>query len=155
MRPRSAIADPDIDRIPAPERLLVLTGAGAGAVSAREAALKLREAARLPAEGYDAEYLLHGSAVPLGPDDALVVIGADRNEDGFLAELASAARIEGVPVVGIDQPEPADELMAQIPLAARLQLLALRRALAGGHDPDLVITGAWDGGRLWAIGAPD
>ena len=44
--------------------------------------------------------------------------------------------------------------MAQIPLTARLQLLALRRALAGGHDPDKVITSAWDDDRLWAIGAP-
>src|SRR3712207_7174955 len=34
-------------------------------VTAREGALKLREAARRLAEGFDAEYLLHGSAVPL------------------------------------------------------------------------------------------
>lgn len=41
----------------APERLVVLAGVGPGAVTAREGALKLREAARLPAEGYEAEYL--------------------------------------------------------------------------------------------------
>ncbi len=150
-----AIEDPGIEEFPAPARLLVLTGTGPGAVTAREGALKLREAARMLAEGYDAEYLLHGSAVPLGPEDALVVIGAGRNLDGFLAELAAAARSEGVPVVEIDQPEPADELTAQIPLTARLQLLALSRALAGGHDPDRVITGAWDGKKLWGIGAPE
>jgi glucosamine--fructose-6-phosphate aminotransferase (isomerizing) len=151
----AAIEAPGLDGMPAPPRLLVLTGVGPGAVTAREGALKLREAARLPAEGYDAEYLLHGSAVPLGPDDALLVIGSDRNEDGFLAELADAARQEGVPVATIDQPTPGDELLAQIPLTARLQLLALRRAEAGGHDPDLVITGAWDGEKLWGIGARD
>ena len=50
----------------APERLLVLAGAGPAAVTAREGALKLREGAQLPAEGYEAEYLLHGTAVPLG-----------------------------------------------------------------------------------------
>ena len=97
---------------------------------------------------------MHGSAVPLGPDDALVVRGAARRLDDVLGQLASAARAEGVPTVELDQPQPADELMAQIPLTARLQLLASRRADAGGHDPDLVITGAWDGERLWATGAP-
>ena len=150
----AALAEPGIDGVPEPARLLVVTGSGPGAVTAREGALKLREAARLAAEGYDAEFLLHGSAVPLGPDDALVVLGAARDRDDFLGQLASAARAEGVPTVELDQPQPADELMAQIPLTARLQLLASRRADAGGHDPDLVITGAWDGERLWATGAP-
>jgi glutamine---fructose-6-phosphate transaminase (isomerizing) len=37
-----------------PERLTILVGSGPGAVTAREGALKLREAARLPAEGYEA-----------------------------------------------------------------------------------------------------
>ena len=61
----AAIADPSIDAIAQPERLLVLVGAGPSAVTAREGALKVREASRFLAEGYDAEYLLHGSAVPL------------------------------------------------------------------------------------------
>jgi glucosamine--fructose-6-phosphate aminotransferase (isomerizing) len=150
----AALEEPGIDGLPEPARLLVLTGSGPGAVTAREGALKLREAARLPAEGYDAEFLLHGSAVPLGADDALVVLGGGRDEDDFLAQLANAARGESVPVAELDQAQPTDELMAQIPLTARLQLLALRRAEAGGHDPDTVITGAWDDERLWAIGAP-
>jgi glutamine---fructose-6-phosphate transaminase (isomerizing) len=149
-----AIADPGLDGLPEPERLLVITGSGAGAVTAREGALKLREASRLPAEGYDAEMLLHGSAVPLGPKDALLVLGSGRDSDDFLRQLASAARAENVPTAELDQPTPADELMAQIPLTARLQLLASRRADSGGHDPDLVITGAWDDKRLWATGAP-
>ena len=59
-----------------------------------------------------------------------------------------------MPAVELDQPEPADELMAQIPLTARLQLLALRRAEAGGQDPDKVIVGPWDDDALWATGAP-
>ena len=150
----AVLGDPGIEGVPAPARLLVLTGSGPGAVTAREGALKLREAARLPAEGIDAEFLLHGSAVPLGADDALVVLGGERDEDAFLSRLAGAARAAGVPVVELDQPHPADELMAQIPLTARLQLLALGRALSGGHDPDTVIVGAWDDERLWATGAP-
>ena len=66
----------------------MLAGLGPTAVTAREGALKLREAARLPAEGFDAEYLLHGNAVPLTADDALIVLG--RDADGFLAQLADA-----------------------------------------------------------------
>ena len=150
----TVIDDPGLDGWPEPSRLLVLTGSGPGAVTAREGALKLREAARLPAEGYDAEFLLHGSAVPLGGDDALIVLGSGRDGHDFLGQLANAAREAGVSVCEIDQPKPADDLMAQVPLTARLQLLALRRAEAGGHDPDEVIVGSWGDDRLWATGAP-
>ena len=48
-----------------PPRLTVLFGAGPAAITAREGALKLREASRVLAEGFESEYLLHGSAVPL------------------------------------------------------------------------------------------
>jgi glutamine---fructose-6-phosphate transaminase (isomerizing) len=149
----AALAEPGLDEVPEPERLLVLAGtAGPSAVTAREGALKLREAARLAAEGYDAEYLLHGSAVPLGERDALVLVGTD--EDGLLGELAKAATAEGVPTAVLREDTMRDELMAQIPLTVRLQLLALRRAERGGHDPDTVITGAWAAEALWRAGAP-
>jgi glutamine---fructose-6-phosphate transaminase (isomerizing) len=150
----AVLADPGLAGVPEPERLLVIAGTGPAAVTAREGALKLREAARLAAEGYDAEYLLHGSAVPLGNhDDGLLLIGPD--EDGLLTELAHAAEAEGVAVGRLgDQDAPADELMAQIPLTVHLQLLALKRAEQGGHDPDTVITGAWQAETLWNAGAP-
>jgi glutamine---fructose-6-phosphate transaminase (isomerizing) len=145
----AALAEPDLPR---PERLLAIAGVGPAAVTAREGALKLREAARLLAEGYDAEYLLHGTAVPLDERDALVILQPGADEDGFLTELGRAARTEGIAVAELD--EPGDELMAQIPLTVRLQLLALRRAEAGGHDPDTVITGGWAAELLWNAGAP-
>jgi glucosamine--fructose-6-phosphate aminotransferase (isomerizing) len=150
----AALAEPGLDRVPEPERLLVLAGVGPAAVTAREGALKLREAARRAAEGYDAEYLLHGSAVPLDGRDALLLVGPD--EDGLLEELAKAAEAEGIAVgrLGEEAGPPADELMAQIPLTVRLQLLALRRAEHGGHDPDTVITGAWAAEALWNAGGP-
>jgi glutamine---fructose-6-phosphate transaminase (isomerizing) len=147
----AALAAPGLDGAPEPERLLVLAAVGPAAVTAREGALKLREAARLAAEGYDAEYLLHGSAVPLGRRDGLLLVGAD--EDGLLTGLGEAAEAEGVAVGRIGGGEPGDELIAQIPLTVRLQLLALRRAEAAGHDPDTVITGAWAADALWSAGA--
>jgi len=136
------------DDLPEPPRLTVLAGLGPFAVTAREGALKLREAARLPAEGFDAEYLLHGNAVPLTPDDALISLGTGP----FVERLAGAAREAGLQVADLTQ--NGDKLMAQIPLTVRLQLFALRRAEAGGQDPDKVITGPWDDEQLWATGAP-
>ncbi len=148
----AALTEPGIDEVPEPERLLVIAGTGPAAVTAREGALKLREAARLAAEGYDAEYLLHGSAVPLGERDGLLLLG--RDEDGLLEQLGRAAAEEGVAAERVDAAEPADELMAQIPLTVRLQLLALLRAEQGGHDADIVITGAWAANALWNVGRP-
>ena len=150
----AALAEPGIDGVPEPARLLVVTGSGPGAVTAREGALKLREAARLAAEGYDAEFLLHGSAVPLGRRRRSRCARRGRDQRRLPRAACERRPSRGRARVELDQPQPADELMAQIPLTARLQLLASRRADAGGHDPDLVITGAWDGERLWATGAP-
>jgi glucosamine--fructose-6-phosphate aminotransferase (isomerizing) len=147
----AAMKGPGLDDLAEPERLLVLAGAGPAAVTAREGALKLREAARLAAEGYDAEYLLHGSAVPLDRRDALVLLG--RDEDRLLEELARAAEAEGIAVARLGG-DGGDELLDQIPLTVRLQLLALRRTEAGGHDPDTVISGAWSADALWNAGAP-
>jgi glucosamine--fructose-6-phosphate aminotransferase (isomerizing) len=138
--------------VPDDRRLIVLAGLGPYAVTAREGALKLREAARLPAEGFDAEYLLHGNAVPLNGDDVMIAVGSD--PDGFVSRLAAAARAEGVPTVELDGPTLDDELTAQIPLTVPLQLLALRRAVARNQDPDTVIVGSWGDDELWATGAP-
>src|SRR5581483_3571842 len=52
---RRALENPGVEAIGQPDRLLVVFGSGPASVTAREGALKLREAARLPAEGYDAE----------------------------------------------------------------------------------------------------
>ena len=148
-----AIEDPGLDRIVAPRRLLVLFGEGPAAVTAREGALKLREASRFPAEGYDVEYLLHGSAVPLGNDDHLVALSPP-DTDGLVRAVGDAAEREGIPVTTLSEPVDLPPLLAQIPLTVRLQILALRFAEARAQNPDHVITGAWDDEGLWGIGSP-
>jgi glutamine---fructose-6-phosphate transaminase (isomerizing) len=148
-----AIASPEIDDIAEPRRLLVIAGIGEGSVTAREGALKVREASRFPAEGFDAEYLLHGSAAPLGADDRLVLVQPP-DDQGFLPALAGAARTAGVPTTMVTEPADLPVVLAQIPLTVRLQLLALRFATERGFDPDLVIDGPWADEALWAIGAP-
>lgn len=137
-----------------PERLLVLAGVGPGAITAREGALKLREGAKLPAEGYEAEYLLHGTAVPLGPGDGMIAIQPSDDQFGMLGLLADAATKEGLQVTTVVEPDGLHPLLAQIPLTVRLQKLASDLADARGVDPDTVIRGAWSEGRLWHAGAP-
>lgn len=149
----AAIEDPGIAELEQPARLLVLVGAGPSAVTAREGALKVREASRFLAEGFDVEYLLHGSAVPLGATDRLVALSPP-DPSGLVEAIARAAAAESVPVTHLAESSDLPPVLAQIPLTARLQLLALRFALERGQDPDTVIVGAWNDPATWAIGAP-
>jgi glucosamine--fructose-6-phosphate aminotransferase (isomerizing) len=150
---RAAIDEPGTEAIAQPERLLVLTGEGPASVTAREGALKVREAARFPAEGYDVEYLLHGHAVPLDGSDRLVTL-APPDTQGLTAGVQAAARSAGIPVTRLEEPADLPSPLEQIPLTVRLQLLALRYALERGRNPDVAIEGPWDDPGLWAIGSP-
>ena len=151
---RVAVDRPGTETIAQPERLLVLTGEGPASVTAREGALKVREAARFPAEGYDVEYLLHGHAVPLNGSDHLVTL-APPDTQGLTAGVEGAARAAGVPVTRLDEPAELPSPLEQIPLTVRLQVLALRYALERGRNPDVAIEGPWDDPDLWAIGSPN
>ena len=153
-RVREAVRSSGTEEIDMPERALVFAGVGPYAVSAREGALKLREAARMIGEGFEAEYLLHGSVVPLGRADSLVLLQPDADPDGLLSAIGDAARSEGLTVAAIAEPVGLDPLLAQIPLTARLQALALRFAQACGTNPDEAIVGAWAADALWKLGGP-
>ena len=150
---QAAIDEPGTGSIAQPARLLVFAGEGPAAVTAREAALKVREASRFAAEGYDVEYLLHGSAVPLNASDHLVMLSPP-DTDGLVAAVGRTAEEEGVEVTNLREPADLPPILAQIPLVARLQLLALRFAKERGQDPDVVIERAWAADDLWEIGAP-
>ena len=152
-RVRAAAGEPAVLET-APERLIVIAGVGPGAVTAREGALKLREAAKLPAEGYEAEYLLHGCAVPLGPGDAFLAVQPADDPFGLLGPLGAAAASEGLRVATVAEPGGLHPVLAQIPLTVRLQKLASEQADARGVDPDRVIRGGWADTQLWQIGAP-
>ncbi len=149
----AAIEDPGIQDIVQPERLLLIFGEGPGSVTAREGALKVREASRFLAEGYDVEYLLHGSAVPLTRADHLVAL-APPDTDGFVDAVGRAAEAEGIAVTRLLETSDLPPVLAQIPLTVRLQMLALRFATERRQDPDVVIAGAWADEALWSIGSP-
>jgi glucosamine--fructose-6-phosphate aminotransferase (isomerizing) len=153
-RVRAIVDEMQVPAVEPPNRLLVLVGSGAGAVSAREGALKLREAARVLAEGYGGEYLLHGFAVPLQRDDALLLIGPAADRDELLPALGEAARAEGLAVTSIDEPSIEHPILAQLPMIVRLQLLALTFSQTRSTDPDKAIAGHWADEAMWAIGRP-
>jgi glucosamine--fructose-6-phosphate aminotransferase (isomerizing) len=150
---RDAIAAPGTEGVPIPARSLQIVGAGHAAVTAREGALKVREASRVLAEGYDAEFFLHGSAVPVTADDHLIAL-LQSDEDGLVDGISAAAEMEGTGVTRLYEPAVLPSILAQIPLTVRLQLLAERFAAERGENPDTVIVGAWDSKELWSIGYP-
>ena len=148
------VADPGIGGVPVPARSLAIAGAGPWGITAREGALKLREGARMLAEGFDTELLLHGNAVPLTAADGVLLLEPGADPDGLTAAVGAAAAAEGIPVSTLAAPAGGlTPVLAQIPLTVRLQLLAERFAALRGQDPDTVITGNWAEPGLWQLGA--
>jgi glucosamine--fructose-6-phosphate aminotransferase (isomerizing) len=148
--------DPGIGHVAVPARALAIIGAGPWAITAREGALKLREGARILAEGFEAENYLHGHAVPHAACDTLVALQPSGDPDGLVGALVTAAEAAGLAtaVLEADGPETSP-LVAQIPMTVRLQLLAGRFAAWRGTDPDVAIVGPWAEPGLWVIGRPD
>ena len=156
---RRACADPgpDTAAVAMPARSLAIAGCGPWAVTAREGALKIREAARMLAEGFDTDRLLHGGAVPYTAADGLVVLEPGADPDGLTAAVAAAARAEGMAVAELAAPDGGGglaPLLAQIPMTVRLQLLAENFARLRRQNPDAAIIGAWDEPELWRMGSP-
>jgi glutamine---fructose-6-phosphate transaminase (isomerizing) len=122
-------------------RRLIVTGRGLAYAAALETALKIKETARVHAEGLSSADLLHGPIAALDSRlPVIVVSGGDR----FAAdEAALAARLatEGVPYavcgVGGDLPLPlASEVTSPILATVRGQQLALAASLLRGLNPD-------------------
>jgi len=149
---RQVCASPD--ELPVPGRALAIAGCGPWGITAREGALKIREAARMLAEGFDTDRLLHGGAVPYTAADGLVLLEPSADPDGLTAALGAAAVAERVPVTVLAATDGLPPLLAQIPMTVRLQLAAERYARLRGQNPDAAITGAWDEPALWQMGAP-
>jgi glutamine---fructose-6-phosphate transaminase (isomerizing) len=147
------VANPGIDAVPVPARSLAIAGAGPWGITAREGALKLREGARMLAEGFDTELFLHGNAVPFTAADGVLLLEPGADPDGLTAAVGAAAAAEGIPVSTLAAPARGlSPVLAQLPMTVRLQLLAERFAALRGQDPDTVITGNWAEPGLWQLG---
>ncbi|GAA4591171.1 glucosamine--fructose-6-phosphate aminotransferase (isomerizing) [Actinoplanes octamycinicus] len=154
-RVRAVLEFPGLAGVPIPGRAMAITGPGAWSVTAREGALKIREGARILCEGFDPERLLHGAAVPYTSADSLLVLQPGADPDGLTAAVAEAARREGIHVTTLaEPPSELPDLLTQIPMTVRLQLLALRFARMRGQNADVAITGAWADPSLWRLGTP-
>ena len=141
------------EHVPVPARSLAIVGCGPWGVTARETALKIREGARMLAEGFDAERFLHGNAVPFTAADGVLLLQPEADPDGLTAAVGEAAARERIPVSVLSLPAGGlPPLLAQLPMTVHLQLLAERFARLRGQDPDTVITGAWADPDLWRIG---
>ena len=120
--------------VPVPARLLEYTGAGPNQWTAAEGALKVRETARIAAEGLSVEQLYHGPSVALDERDVLVCLdgggpGAERVE-----AVAAAAEACGTTVARIRE-DALGEPLSIFPLTVAVQRIALECAKALGTDP--------------------
>ena len=130
-------------------------GAGPNVATAYEAALKLSEAANVPAVGFETEQFLHGPWASVDADDLVIVVappGPARSralvaaravrEIGaavlILAEESDRGAAEvATEVVGFPQ---TDELLTPIVTIVPLQLFTYHLALARNANPDTMRT---------------
>jgi glucosamine--fructose-6-phosphate aminotransferase (isomerizing) len=117
-----------------PERLLEFTGGGPNQWTAAEGALKVRETARIAAEGLPVEQLYHGPSVALDDRDALVCLDGGGPAAERLAAVATAAERCGTHVVRV-RDATIGEPLSIFPLTAAVQRIALECAEALGSDP--------------------
>jgi glucosamine--fructose-6-phosphate aminotransferase (isomerizing) len=133
---------PAADRIAAAS-MVVAVARGLLYPAALESALKVRESAGLPAEGWSAADLRHGPIAAVQPGAAVVGLSvagpAEQDTLGLLAELKS----RGVDTISVGNAAEADvalprgnEALAAVPAIVRGQQLALATARRRGVDPD-------------------
>lgn len=117
-----------------PTRLLEFAGVGINAWTAAEGALKTRETAMVATEGLACESILHGPAVALGADDALVCLDGGTGSER-LEELADVVRAQGSVVYEFARPE-LGEALSVFPLTVIVQKIAAESAETRGTNPD-------------------
>jgi len=126
-------------------------GAGPNHATALEGALKLTEAAAVPAIGLDAEQFVHGPWIAVERDDVVVVIAPPGPSHARCVAAARVAKAAGAAILALGAegdrdvaalaaetialPE-VDELLSPIAAIVPLQLLAYHVALGRGRDPD-------------------
>jgi glucosamine--fructose-6-phosphate aminotransferase (isomerizing) len=144
-------------------------GGGPNAATAYEAALKLSEAAWMPAAGLACEQFLHGPWAALEPADVVVLIAPPGPSHARCLDVARVAAEIGAPVVALvaeDDREigplaaetialpPVPELLSPIVAVVPLQLLTYHLAVKAGANPDAMRAEQAGHGRARAALAP-
>jgi glucosamine--fructose-6-phosphate aminotransferase (isomerizing) len=125
-------------------RRLVVTGRGLAYAAALETALKIKETARVHAEGLSSADLLHGPIAALDSRLPVLVVSGGARFAADEAELTARLTAEGVPfavcgaAANAELPLPAgiSEVTAPILATVRGQQLALASSLLRGLNPD-------------------
>ena len=113
-----------------PDRVLV-AGAGRDWPTAQEAVLKLREGARVGAEAYETEQLLHGYLAAVEPGTRAFVLEGEGIAAERAHELGRVLALLGVEVTVLPTRHPVVDIVY-------FQLLTLAEAEARGVDPDAI-----------------
>lgn len=125
---------------------LFITGFGTDAITAHEAALKLKEGTYLWAEGMSVELALHGTPAVYEPRHAALLIVPDADDGGRTAALQTLLGTLHVPVVTVgtgacDLPfAPIDDLLRPFVAILPLQRLVAELARRRGANPDAIRT---------------
>lgn len=124
------------------ERIFVL-GSGLGKACALEGALKLKEAAELPAEAYVLGEFKHGATVMIGPKAVAIALEVDGDARETAKAMLSLRRLGARVIrIGMYGPEStrgsaeARRFAAACKAIVELQGLALHAGLARGLNPD-------------------
>jgi glucosamine--fructose-6-phosphate aminotransferase (isomerizing) len=134
-----------VDRLPALNQV-VFTGAGPNVVTAREAALKIKESSYLPSEGIELEEEMHGSWVNLDSSSLLVVIAPPGPSTARATDILAAARKLGVGRVAVGDSSlgadssfvlpQTDEVLTPFLAIVPLYFVAYYLSVRLGHNPD-------------------
>jgi len=123
---------------------LVVVGRGLMYSAALEAALKLKETTRIPAEAFSAADLRHGPIAVIEPGFPVLALRAAGPAHADMADLVDDLRRRGADVavladeddVALPLPRDVPEALAPIVAVVRAQQLALALARRRGLDPD-------------------
>jgi glutamine---fructose-6-phosphate transaminase (isomerizing) len=113
-----------------PDRVLV-AGAGHAWPTAQEAVLKLREGARVAAEAFETEQLLHGDLAAVQPGTRAFVLEGEGRAVERAHELADVLEKIGADVTLMPSRHPVVDIVY-------FQLLTIAEAAARGVDPDSI-----------------
>lgn len=142
------LADPDSPRSAVvrigPNDAVACVGRSLLKPIAREAALKLQEAALLQADGHSSISFHHGPIATAGPDRPVVGFAGAGPDGEDTRRLLRRVRLWGSQTILVDQSATADvplpprvpAALLPLPAAVRAQQLALAVALRRGLDPD-------------------
>ncbi len=120
--------------VPQQERI-VIAGAGRDWATAQEAALKLREGARLPAEAYETEQLLHGYLAAFDESVRVYVLEGEGRAAERAADLVETLERLGCETTLLPTRHPVVDIVP-------FHLLTLALAEVRGVDPDTIGRGA-------------